>query len=273
MADHADRPRGPAIDHPRLVGTSRLRDRAGRPCAAGALRRPVVYEVRSFFEATWSADELERARRAVPAPPRTPRAARCRRPTRSSRSRSRCATTSWPAASTLPATSRCIPNGVDAEAFAPMAPDSGPLALRARRAVRVRVSNLDHPRENQELLVEATARLLARGRKVAPDRGRRQAARRGRAHREVGGGRPGGRVHRARAPRPGPRPLRPAGRVRRPAAGRTRRADRDPAQALRGAGDGRRLVVADLPALTEIAAPDERGLAFKAGDAEALADA
>ena len=33
----------------------------------------------------------------------------------------------------------------------------------------------------------------------------------------------------------------------------------------------RPLVVADLPALTEIAAPDERGLAFRAGDADALA--
>jgi glycosyltransferase involved in cell wall biosynthesis len=35
----------------------------------------------------------------------------------------------------------------------------------------------------------------------------------------------------------------------------------------------RPLVVADLPALTEIAAPDERGLAFRAGDADALASA
>jgi glycosyltransferase involved in cell wall biosynthesis len=35
----------------------------------------------------------------------------------------------------------------------------------------------------------------------------------------------------------------------------------------------RPLVVADLPALTEIAAPDERGLAFPAGDAAALATA
>ena len=30
------------------------------------------------------------------------------------------------------------------------------------------------------------------------------------------------------------------------------------------------LVVSDLPALTEIAAPDDRGLAFRAGDAQAL---
>jgi glycosyltransferase involved in cell wall biosynthesis len=35
----------------------------------------------------------------------------------------------------------------------------------------------------------------------------------------------------------------------------------------------RPLVVADLPALTEIAAPDARGLAFAAGDAAALASA
>jgi len=35
----------------------------------------------------------------------------------------------------------------------------------------------------------------------------------------------------------------------------------------------RPLVVADLPALTEIAAPDERGLSFRADDAEALATA
>jgi glycosyltransferase involved in cell wall biosynthesis len=33
----------------------------------------------------------------------------------------------------------------------------------------------------------------------------------------------------------------------------------------------RPLVVADLPALTEIAAPDERGLVFRTGNAEALA--
>jgi glycosyltransferase involved in cell wall biosynthesis len=34
----------------------------------------------------------------------------------------------------------------------------------------------------------------------------------------------------------------------------------------------RPLIVADLPALVEIANPDERGLVFRAGDADALAD-
>ena len=170
-----------------------------------------------------------------------------------------------------------IPNGVDAEAFAPMAPDP---ALRSRYGLDGRfvfgyVSNLDHPRENQELLVEAT---LATPR---PWPGRSRVL-------IVGDGKRRGEVERiaksagvgqavvftGRVPHDqvrGHYALLDAFVVPR----RDERAARTvtPLKPYEALAMERPLVVADLPALTEIAAPDERGLAFKAGDAEALADA
>ena len=131
------------------------------------LRRPVVYEVRSFFEATWSADERwneqgEQYRRRHATETRAMQAADAII-TIAESMRDDIIARGVPADRVT-----VIPNGVDAETFAPLPPDP---ALRHRYGMDGRfvfgyVSNLDHPRENQELLVEATARLLARGRKV-----------------------------------------------------------------------------------------------------------
>ena len=81
-----------------------------------------------------------------------------------------------------------IPNGVDADRLhAPSRPirrSSARYGLDGRFTFGY-VSNLDHPRENQELLVEATARLLGRGRAVdVPDHRRRPAPRGDRADRK-----------------------------------------------------------------------------------------
>jgi glycosyltransferase involved in cell wall biosynthesis len=62
-----------------------------------------------------------------------------------------------------------IPNGVDPEAFAPMPADP---STRARYGLGDRfvigyISNLDHPREDFETLIAATARLAGEGRDVA----------------------------------------------------------------------------------------------------------
>ena len=131
------------------------------------LRRPVVYEVRSFFEATWSADERwnergEQYRRRHATETRAMLAADAII-TIAESMRDDIIARGVPADRVT-----VIPNGVDAAAFTPMAPDP---ALRRSYGLDGRfifgyVSNLDHPRENQELLVEATARLLQRGRRV-----------------------------------------------------------------------------------------------------------
>jgi len=239
------------------------------------LRRPVVYEVRSFFEATWSADERwneqgEQYRRRHDTETRAMRAADAII-TIAESMREDIIARGVPAERVT-----VIPNGVDADAFAPLAPDP---ALRHKYGMDGRfvfgyVSNLDHPRENQELLVEATARLLARGRKVGcliVGDGRRRgeveriASKSGVGHAVVFTGRvPHDQVRSHYA-------LLDAFVVPR----RDERAARTvtPLKPYEALAMERPLVVADLPALTEIAAPDERGLAFQAGDADALARA
>jgi glycosyltransferase involved in cell wall biosynthesis len=167
-----------------------------------------------------------------------------------------------------------IPNGVDATAFTPQAPDP---ALRRQYGLEGRfafgyVSNLDHPRENQELLVEATAILLKRGRAVTCliiGDGKRRAEIEGIARKAGVGDRVifTGRVpHDAVASHYA---LLDAFVVPR----RDERAARTvtPLKPYEALAMERPLVVADLPALTEIAEPDARGLAFPAGDAAALA--
>jgi glycosyltransferase involved in cell wall biosynthesis len=239
------------------------------------IRRPLVYEVRSFFESTWSADSRwnergEQYHRRHAAETAVMRGA------------DHVVTIAEAmrddiiARGVAPERVTVIPNGVDATVFTPEPPDP---ALRARYALDGRftfgyVSNLDHPRENQELLVEATAILLRRGRAVTcliVGDGKRRGEIEGIARKAGVDGRviftgkvPHDAVARHYAvldafvvPRRDERAARTVTPLK-------------PYEALAMA---RPLVVADLPALTEIAAPDERGLVFPAGDAAGLATA
>lgn len=239
------------------------------------VRRPLVYEVRSFFESTWSADAEwnesgEQYHRRHDAETRAMQAAD-HVITIAESMRDDIIARGVPADRVT-----VVPNGVDADVFTPEPPDP---ALRHSYGLDGRftfgyVSNLDHPRENQELLVEATARLLARGRAVScliVGDGRRRseiehaAKKAGVANRIVfTGSVPHDQVRRHYA-------LYDAFVVPR----RDERAARTvtPLKPYEALAMERPLVVADLPALVEIAEPEERGLAFRAGDADALADA
>ena len=169
-----------------------------------------------------------------------------------------------------------VPNGVDPGAFRPRPPDP---VLRDRYGLGDRfvigyVSNLDHPREGQETLLEATALLAAAGRDVAcliVGEGRRRAelesiaAESGAADRVVfSGAVPHDEVAAMYA-------LLDAFVVPR----RDERAARlvTPLKPFEAMAMARPLVVADLPALTEVAPDGERSLAYPAGDATALAAA
>jgi glycosyltransferase involved in cell wall biosynthesis len=239
----------------------------------GHIRRPLVYEVRSFFESTWSADPSWNERgeqyarrfaaetRAMVAADHVITIAEAMRDDIAGRG-------------VDPARITVIPNGVDAEAFRPEPPDPD-LRRRLRADGRFAfgyISNLDHPRENQELLIAATAILLRRGRAVTclivGDGKRRKelegiARRAGIASHVVFTGRV---PHDAVA---GHYAVLDAFVVPR----RDERAARTvtPLKPYEAMAMARPLVVADLPPLTEIAAPDERGLAFAVGDAGALA--
>jgi glycosyltransferase involved in cell wall biosynthesis len=167
-----------------------------------------------------------------------------------------------------------VPNGVDPEVFFPMPPDP---MLRARYGVGYRyligyVSNLDHPREGQETLIEATARLVEAGRDVAcliiGDGRRRErleavAAASGVADRIVfTGAVPHDEV-------PAMYALLDAFVVPR----RNERAARlvTPLKPFEAMAMARPMIVADLPALTEVAPDGERSLAYPPEDAAALA--
>ena len=169
-----------------------------------------------------------------------------------------------------------VPNGVDPEAFQPRSPDP---ELRARYGLGERfvigyVSNLDHPREGQETLIEATAILAAAGRDVAcliVGEGKRRAeveavaAASGAADRIVfTGAVPHDEV-------PAMYALLDAFVVPR----RDERAARlvTPLKPFEAMAMARPLIVADLPALTEVAPDGERSLAYRAEDAMALAAA
>lgn len=169
-----------------------------------------------------------------------------------------------------------VPNGVDPEAFTPRAPDP---ELRARYGLGERfvigyVSNLDHPREGQETLIEATTLLAGAGRDVAcliVGEGRRRtevesvAAASGAADRIVfTGAVPHQEV-------PAMYALLDAFVVPR----RDERAARlvTPLKPFEAMAMARPLIVADLPALTEVAPDGERSLAYRPEDAMALAAA
>ena len=131
---------------------------------ADALDIPWVYEVRGFFEAIWSQD-LDRAESAETYRRRRDTDTRCMQAadaviTLSESMRSDIIGRGVPADRV-----HVVPNGVDAEAFAPR-PRRGDLVEEyglTDRFVFGYVSNLDHYREGQELLVDAALALRARG--------------------------------------------------------------------------------------------------------------
>lgn len=169
-----------------------------------------------------------------------------------------------------------VPNGVDPSAFAPRPADP---ALRSRYGVGYRyligyISNLDHPREGHETLIEATARLLEAGRDVAcliVGEGRRRerleafALAAGVEDRVVfTGAVPHDQV-------PAMYALLDVFVVPR----RDERAARlvTPLKPFEAMAMARPMIVADLPALTEVAPDGERSLAYPPEDAVALAAA
>ncbi|MDF2735273.1 MAG: hypothetical protein K0S97_1896 [Chloroflexota bacterium] len=169
-----------------------------------------------------------------------------------------------------------VPNGVDPETFQPRSPDP---ELRARYGLGERfvigyVSNLDHPREGQETLIEATAILARAGRDVAcliVGEGKRRAEVESVA---VASGAADRIVFTGAIPHdeiPAMYALIDAFVVPR----RDERAARlvTPLKPFEAMAMGRPLIVADLPALTEVAPDGERSLAYRPEDAMALAAA
>lgn len=237
------------------------------------IERPFVYEVRSFFESTWSPDEAWNE-----TGPQYQR--RWDTETGAMRSADHVITIAESMRAEIiergvdPDGVTVIPNGVDAGAFTPRPPDP---ELQRRYGlggafVFGYVSNLDHPRENQELLIEATAVLERRGRRVRcviVGGGARREALEDVARRA---GLAGSVIFTGRVPHDevaGHYALLDAFVVPR----RDERAARmvTPLKPYEALAMGKPLVVADLPALLEIVEPPARGLAFPAGDAAGLA--
>ena len=129
---------------------------------------PWLYEVRSFFETTWTADA--RYRESAEYFHR-----RLRTETRMMHAADAVVTISGPMRDEIvtthgvdPSKVFVVPNAVDATRFQPVEPDA---ALRSRLGlgdafVLGYVSNISHPREGQEVLVAATARMRKAGRNV-----------------------------------------------------------------------------------------------------------
>lgn len=239
------------------------------------LRLPLVYEVRSFFETTWTADH-DRAESSEHY--------QRRHDTENRAMQSADAVITIADAMIEDIASRGVPrerihlmpNGVDPAAFEPQEPDPE-LVRRYRLAGKTvfgYVSSLDHPREGHEVLIEATAKLLARGRKVAcliVGDGARREELEGLARRAGVGN---AVIFTGRVPHDEVRAyyaLLDVFVVPR----RNDRAARfvTPLKPFEAMAMAKPVVVSNLPALLEIAAPGERGLAFPHGDADGLADA
>jgi glycosyltransferase involved in cell wall biosynthesis len=236
------------------------------------LRRPLVYDVRSFHETSWTgeiglAEQGEHYRARLATEIRSMQRADLVT-TIGEGMRAEIIGHGIPESKVF-----VVPNGVDAERFTPAEP---PASLRARyglngKSVIGYVSNLDHPREGQEVLIEATVRLRARGRPVVcllVGDGKRRAeleelARSADAEGVIfTGAVPHEQVRDFYAlidifvvPRVDERAARLV----------------TPLKPFEAMAMQLPMIVSDLPALTEAAKPGERGLVFTPGDAESLA--
>jgi len=236
--------------------------------------RPLVYEVRSVFESSWGTEEgwetegSEHYRLRFDTETRTMRAA------------DHVLVISEVMRDELiergvdPARLTVFPNAIDPKVFSPRPPDP---ALQARYGIDGHytfgyVSLIDHPREDHELLMDATKELRRRGRRVRcliiGDGKRRaeleQYAKRTGAANDV--------VFTGHVPHDevaGHYALLDAFVVPR----RDERAARmvTPLKPYEALAMARPLVIADLPPLREIASPEERGLAYTPGDMAGLA--
>lgn len=235
---------------------------------------PLVYEVRSFFDSTWTGDEAvqevgEQYQRRFDTETRTMQAA------------DHVITIAEAMRDEIiergidPDRVSVVPNAVDTDVFTPRPADP---ALRRKYGLEGvytigYVSNIDHSREGHENLVEVTRVLLRRGRNVRclivgdgkrADIVKAYAKELGVADEVVFTGLvPHDQVADHYA-------LLDAFVVAR----RDERAARvvTPLKPYEAIAMALPMIVADLPALREIANPDERGLAYPAGDIEALAD-
>jgi glycosyltransferase involved in cell wall biosynthesis len=238
------------------------------------LGTPWLYEVRSFFETTWTSDtdRMEEGEYYL---------RRLRTETRAMRSADAIVTISGPMRDEIvdqhgvPADRVVvIPNGVDIERFSAQPRDDN---LRRRLGLRGKtlgyVSNVSHPREGQEVLIRAVAHLLRQGYECSAlivGDGRRRPELESLA-RSLGigeaivftGNVPFDDVSAYYAqidlfvvPRVNERAARLVA----------------PMKPLEAMAMQVPLLVADLPALVEITGGGDRGHAFKAGDAGSLAD-
>lgn len=242
---------------------------------AAHIDRPFVYEVRSFFETTWTSN-------AAIAETGEPRHRRLAQELRVMLAADAVITIADTMRDEL--VRRGVPaerihvayNGVDPASLGAVPSADEVAALRASLGLGERfvigyVSTMDHPREGHELLVQAIRQLRDAGREVAcllvGDGGRRVeletlAGRLGVADRVVFTGRvPNadvGRYYTAIDAFVVPRIDEHAARLVTPL---------KPFEAM---ALGRPIIVSDLPALTEIAPHEVRGLVFPAGSVEGL---
>lgn len=238
-----------------------------------ALAIPVVYEVRGFFESLWTSD-TEWAERSETYDRRYATEARCMAAADAVVTLSESMRGDIIARGIDPATVVVVPNGVDAQAFAPR---ERRVDLVEQWGLRGRfvfgyVSNLDHFREGHELLIEAAAHLrdagIAATALIVGDGKRRAelealAVERGVQDLVVFTG----RVSHSEVldyyalydvfvvPRVDERAARLV----------------TPLKPFEAMAAGIPVVVSDLPALAEITGHGERGVAFRAGDATDLA--
>ncbi|MBA2696736.1 MAG: glycosyltransferase [Actinobacteria bacterium] len=240
-----------------------------------ALKRPVVYEVRGMFEAVWTTDasraenaEIYRLRRATEE--------RCMRAANAVVTLSESMRQDILSRGIAPSKVFVVPNGIAAGDFSPRprsADVSARLGLAPEDFVFGYVSNLDHFREGQELLIDAAVILRDRGvpaRALIVGDGRR----RGQLQRHAENCSAGdavlftGRVeHEEVAEYYAQLDVFVVPRVDERAARLTTPLKPYEAMAL-----GVPVVVSELPALREIIGAGERGCSFPPGDAAALAD-
>lgn len=234
---------------------------------------PVVYEVRSFFETNWTSEIRYEATGEI-FERRRDRELECMQAVDLVLTIGESMRDELEARGIPRAKIGLIPNGVDCERFKPQPRD---VALAESLGIGSAptfgyVSNMDHHRESQETLVRAAARLAAQGRPyhcvLVGDGPRRQELERLATDLRVGD-----RVHFT-------------GRVDHASIMRhyalidtfvvPRIAERaatyvTPLKPFEAMAMGLPVVVSDLPGLTEIVDPPERGWSFPAGDADSLA--